>query len=131
MKKRSSSLNLSKLARADISCQFMKTRSLCRTVLNGLTLKLSDMVWTSPNQSNIVQILGEHDLGNDESVERCCTAENTLNNYRCALGHYPGKILFIYNLNWLFDKLEQALQIASHCFNARNNQILDLHFRNW
>ena len=32
--------------------------------------------------------LGEHDLGNDESVERCCEAEN---NYRCALGHYPGK----------------------------------------
>jgi hypothetical protein len=32
MKKGSSSPNLSKLARADISCQFMKTRSLCRTV---------------------------------------------------------------------------------------------------
>ena len=30
MKTRSSSPNLSKLARADISCQFMKTRSLCR-----------------------------------------------------------------------------------------------------
>ena len=30
MKTRSSSQNLSKLARADISCQFMKTRSLCR-----------------------------------------------------------------------------------------------------
>jgi hypothetical protein len=36
--------------------------------------------------------IGEHDLGNDESVERCCTAENTLNNYRCALGHYPGNV---------------------------------------
>ena len=38
MKKGSSSPNLSKLARADISCQFMKTRSLCRTVytMNGL-----------------------------------------------------------------------------------------------
>ena len=36
--------------------------------------------------------LGEHDLGNDESVERCCTAENTLNNYRCALGHHPGNV---------------------------------------
>jgi len=38
MKTRSSSTNLSKLARADISCQFMKTRSLCRTVykMNGL-----------------------------------------------------------------------------------------------
>ena len=32
MKKGSSSPNLSKLARADISCEFMKTRSLCRTV---------------------------------------------------------------------------------------------------
>ena len=30
MKMRSFSPNLSKLARADISCQFMKTRSLCR-----------------------------------------------------------------------------------------------------
>ena len=39
MKKGSSSPNISKLARADISCQFMKTRSLCcRTVytMNGL-----------------------------------------------------------------------------------------------
>ena len=38
MKTRSSSPNLSKLARADISYQFMKTRSLCRTVykMNGL-----------------------------------------------------------------------------------------------
>ena len=38
MKKGSSSPNLSKLARADISCQFMKTRSLCRTFykMNGL-----------------------------------------------------------------------------------------------
>jgi len=33
--------------------------------------------------------IGEHDLGNDESVERCCEAEN---NYRCALGHYPGNV---------------------------------------
>ena len=32
IKTRSSSPNLSKLARADISCQFMKTRSFCRTV---------------------------------------------------------------------------------------------------
>ena len=32
MKKGFSSPNLSKLARADISCQFIKTRSLCRTV---------------------------------------------------------------------------------------------------
>ena len=32
MKTRSSSPNLSKLARADMSCQFTKTRSLCRTV---------------------------------------------------------------------------------------------------
>ena len=30
MIKGSSSPNVSKLARADISCQFMKTRSLCR-----------------------------------------------------------------------------------------------------
>ena len=38
MKKIYFSPNLSKLARADISCQFMKTRSLCRTVyaINGL-----------------------------------------------------------------------------------------------
>ena len=38
MKTRSSSPNLSKLARVDISCQFKKTRSLCRTVykINGL-----------------------------------------------------------------------------------------------
>ena len=38
MKTESSSPNLSKLARADISCQFMKTRSLCRTIykMNGL-----------------------------------------------------------------------------------------------
>ena len=37
LKKRSYSPNLSKLARADISCHFMKTRSLCRTVykMNG------------------------------------------------------------------------------------------------
>ena len=37
VKKESSSPNLSKLARADISCQFMKTKSLCRTVytMNG------------------------------------------------------------------------------------------------
>ena len=37
-KKRYSSPNLSKLARTDISCQFLKTRSLCRTVhtTNGL-----------------------------------------------------------------------------------------------
>jgi hypothetical protein len=33
--------------------------------------------------------IGEHDLGNDESVERCCEAEN---NYRCALGQYPGNV---------------------------------------
>ena len=33
MKTRSPSPNLSKLARADISCQFMKTRSLCRHCL--------------------------------------------------------------------------------------------------
>ena len=32
LKKGSFSPNLSKLARADISCNFMKTRSLCRTV---------------------------------------------------------------------------------------------------
>jgi hypothetical protein len=32
LKKGSFSPNLSKLARADISCHFMKTRSLCRTV---------------------------------------------------------------------------------------------------
>ena len=32
MKKGYSSSNLSKLARTDISCQFMKRRSLCRTV---------------------------------------------------------------------------------------------------
>ena len=38
MKTRSSSPNLSKLARADISCQFMKTRSLCTTVQNEWTL---------------------------------------------------------------------------------------------
>ena len=38
MKKGSFSPNLSKLARADISRQFMKTRSLCRTAckMNGL-----------------------------------------------------------------------------------------------
>ena len=35
MKKRSSSPNLSKLARADISCQFIKTRSLCRHCLQN------------------------------------------------------------------------------------------------
>ena len=35
MKKGSSSPNLSKLARADISCQFMKTRSLCRHCLQN------------------------------------------------------------------------------------------------
>jgi hypothetical protein len=37
LKKGSFSPNLSKLARADISCHFMKTRSLCRTVysMNG------------------------------------------------------------------------------------------------
>ena len=37
MKTGSSLPNLSKLARSDISCQFMKTRSLCRTVykING------------------------------------------------------------------------------------------------
>ena len=40
MKTRSSSSNLSKLARADISCQFMKPRSFCRTIykMNGLYL---------------------------------------------------------------------------------------------
>ena len=40
IKTRSSSPNLSKLARADISCQTMKTRSFCRTVynMNGLYL---------------------------------------------------------------------------------------------
>ena len=38
MKKGSSSTNLSNLAKADIICQFMKTRSLCRTFykMNGL-----------------------------------------------------------------------------------------------
>ena len=37
MKTRSFSPNLSKLGRSDISCHFMKTRSLCRTVhkMNG------------------------------------------------------------------------------------------------
>ena len=37
MKKESSSPNLSKLVRADASCQFKKTRSLCKTVykMNG------------------------------------------------------------------------------------------------
>ena len=35
MIKGSSSPNLSKLARADISCQFMKTRSLCRHCLQN------------------------------------------------------------------------------------------------
>ena len=41
MKKGSSSPNLSKLARADISCQCMKTRSLCRPVykMKGLQYK--------------------------------------------------------------------------------------------
>ena len=35
---------------------------------------------------------GEHDLGNDESAGKCCVDENgsTENNYRCALGYYPG-----------------------------------------
>ena len=42
MKKGSSSPNLSKLAIADISCQFMKTRSLCRHCLQNK--------WTSPPQ---------------------------------------------------------------------------------
>ena len=39
MKKGYSSPKVSKLARADISCRFMKTRSLCRTVynMNGLS----------------------------------------------------------------------------------------------
>jgi hypothetical protein len=42
MKTRSSSPNLSKLARADISCQFMKKRSLCRHCLqNEWTLVIS------------------------------------------------------------------------------------------
>jgi hypothetical protein len=36
MKTRFSSPNLSKLARADISCQFMKTKSLCRHFLQSL-----------------------------------------------------------------------------------------------
>jgi hypothetical protein len=36
---------------------------------------------------------GEHDLGKDESVERCCTADSTVNNYRCVLGNpLPGYI---------------------------------------
>ena len=35
LKTRSSSPNLSKLARADISCQFIKTRSLCRHCLQN------------------------------------------------------------------------------------------------
>ena len=35
VKTRSSSPNLSKLARANISCQFMKTRSLCRHCLQN------------------------------------------------------------------------------------------------
>ena len=38
MKTRSLSLNLSMLARADISCQFMKARFLCRTVYTMIGL---------------------------------------------------------------------------------------------
>merc|ERR1719319_359368 len=45
MKTMSSSPNLSKLARADISCQFMKTRSLCRHCLqNDWTLVRSSVI---------------------------------------------------------------------------------------
>lgn len=40
-----------------------------------------------------IDCIGEHDLANDESVERCCFTENdTLNNYRCVLGHQPGNV---------------------------------------
>ena len=43
MKRRSSSPNISELARAGISCQFMKTRSLCRHCLqNEWTLAKND-----------------------------------------------------------------------------------------
>ena len=47
MKTRFSWPNLSKLARADISCQFMKTRSLCRHCLqNEWTLAITLLTYT-------------------------------------------------------------------------------------
>ena len=36
--------------------------------------------------NNQIDCKGLNDFGNDESVDKCCAAENSLNNYRCVLG---------------------------------------------